>query len=50
MTDSTHAPSAPDATAAAVRAALADLADPDRAVASARYFKTGPGSTSPAGV
>jgi len=37
MTDRT------DATAADVRAALRDLADPARAASSARFFKTGPG-------
>lgn len=34
---------APRPTAADVRAALAEVADPARAVASARFFKTGPG-------
>ncbi|MGR0218499.1 DNA alkylation repair protein [Agromyces sp. ZXT2-6] len=41
MANSTDATSAP--TAADVRAALAAVADPERAAATARYFKTGPG-------
>lgn len=40
-TDAAEPASAP--TAADVRAALAEVADPDRAAATARYFKTGPG-------
>lgn len=42
MTDSTDAATGPG-TAAEVRDALAALADPDRAIAVARFFQTGPG-------
>ena len=42
-TDATGAPDRAAPTAADVRAALAEVADPARAEATARYFKTGPG-------